>query len=71
MHAQRHGNASMMLANGIPDKYAMARLAQSSPNMIKNVYQHLYADKQAEYNKSISNAFSKIYDTKNMTQENS
>lgn len=70
MHAQRHGNASMMLANGIPDKYAMARLGQSSPNMIKNVYQHLYADKQAEYNKSISNAFSKIYDTKNMTREN-
>ena len=70
MHAQRHGNASMMLANGIPDKYAMARLGQSSPNMIKNVYQHLYSDKQAEYSKSISNAFSQIYDTKNMTQEN-
>ncbi len=71
MHAQRHGNASMMLANGIPDKYAMARLGQSSPNMVKTVYQHLYADKQAEYSKSISNAFSKIYDTKNMTQNNS
>lgn len=58
MHAQRHGNASMMLANGIPDKYAMARLGQSSPNMIKNVYQHLYADKQKEYSKTISDTFS-------------
>lgn len=64
MHAQRHGNASMMLANGIPDKYAMARLGQSSPNMIKNVYQHLYADKQKEYSKTISDAFSKALATK-------
>lgn len=69
MHAQRHGNASMMLANGIPDKYAMARLGQSSPNMIKNVYQHLYADKQKEYSKTISNAFSKTLATKFATNE--
>ena len=71
MHAQRHGNASMMLANGVPDKYAMARLGQSSPNMIKNVYQHLYADKEKTFSKNISDAFQKIYVTKNMTQENS
>ena len=70
MHAQRHGNASMMLANGIPDKYAMARLGQSSPNMIKNVYQHLYADKEKTFSKNISDAFQKIYVTKNMTQDN-
>lgn len=69
MHAQRHGNASMMLANGIPDKYAMARLGQSSPNMIKNVYQHLYADKQKEYSKTISDTFSKVVATNVATNE--
>lgn len=71
MHAQRHGNASMMLANGIPDKYAMARLGQSSTNMIKNVYQHLYADKGKQFSKNISDAFKSIYDTENMSQEKS
>ena len=69
MHALRHGNASMMLVNGIPDKYAMARLGQSSPNMIKNVYQHLYADKQKEYSQKMSDGFSKILATKLATDK--
>lgn len=64
MHAQRHGNASIMLAKGVPDKYAMKRLGQSSPNMIKNVYQHLYESKEKEVAKTVSDTFSEIYDTK-------
>lgn len=64
MHAQRHGNASIMLKENIPDKYAMQRLGQSLPNMIKNVYQHLYGDKIKEVSDTVSNAFSSIYDTK-------
>lgn len=69
MHALRHGNASMMLVSGIPDKYAMARLGQSSPNMVKNVYQHLYADKQKEYSQKMSDGFSKILATKLATDK--
>lgn len=64
MHEQRHGNASLMLAKGVPDKYAMKRLGQSSPNMIKNVYQHLYENKEREISDEVSKAFSDIYDTK-------
>lgn len=64
MHEQRHGNASMMLAMGVPDKYAMERLGQSSTNMIKDVYQHLYASKKKEVSESVDKAFSAIYDTK-------
>lgn len=64
MHEQRHGNASMMLAKGVPDKYAMKRLGQSSPNMIKDVYQHLYKSKEKEVSETISKAFADIYDTK-------
>ena len=64
MHGQRHGNASLMLANGVPDKYAMKRLGQSSPNMIKDVYQHLYAEKEKAFSKSMNDKFSQIYATK-------
>lgn len=64
MHAQRHGNASMMLAQNIPDKYAMQRLGQSSPHMIKQVYQHLYDDKMKDVSQTVSRTFSKLYDTK-------
>lgn len=61
MHAQRHGNASMMLAKGVPDLYAMKRLGHSSTNMIKNVYQHLYAEKEKEVAQTVSDAFSDIF----------
>ncbi|MBO6115756.1 MAG: site-specific integrase [Ruminococcus sp.] len=64
MHEQRHGNASMMLAKGVPDKYAMKRLGQSSPNMIKDIYQHLYESKEKEVADTVSDAFKSIYDTK-------
>ncbi len=64
MHGQRHGNASLMLAQGVPDKYAMERLGQSSTNMIKNIYQHLYDEKKKEVSKTISDKFTEILDTK-------
>lgn len=68
MHIQRHGNASMMLAKGVPDKYAMQRLGQSSPNMIKDIYQHLYDSKEKEVADTVSNAFADIYHTKYHTE---
>ena len=61
MHEQRHGNASMMLAKGVPDKYAMKRLGQSSPNMIKNIYQHLYEEKEKEVAETVASTFDDIY----------
>jgi integrase len=70
MHEQRHGNASMMLAKGVPDKYAMKRLGQSSPNMVKEVYQHLYESKEKEVADTVSKAFSEIYHTKYHTKGN-
>lgn len=70
MHEQRHGNASMMLANGVPDKYAMKRLGQSSPNMVKEIYQHLYEEKEREFSDRLSDVFSDIYATKCDTKNN-
>ena len=63
MHAQRHANASLMLAEGVPDKYAMERLGQSSPNMIKDIYQHTFDTKHKEVSRTISDRFQKIVDT--------
>lgn len=42
-HDLRHMNASIMLALGIPDKYAMERGGWSSPNVMKSVYQHTFS----------------------------
>jgi integrase len=61
MHEQRHGNASMMLAQGVPDKYAMKRLGQSSPNMLKEIYQHLYESKEKEVAETMSTTYQNIY----------
>lgn len=55
-HDLRHYNASLMLALSVPDKYAMERLGQATPGMIKAVYQHIMTDKREEVNKTVNNA---------------
>lgn len=52
-HDLRHYNASVMLALGIPDKYAMARLGHATTNMLKTTYQHIMDSKQLEVTKKI------------------
>ena len=47
-HDLRHSNASVMLALGIPDKYAMERMGHATNNMLKNVYQHTMQTKRDE-----------------------
>lgn len=47
-HDLRHYNASVMLALGVPDKYAMQRMGHATPNMLKNVYQHTINEKEKE-----------------------
>ena len=46
-HDLRHMSASIMLALGVPDKYAMERGGWSTPHIMKSVYQHtLSAERQ-------------------------
>lgn len=47
-HDLRHANASIMLALGVPDKYAMERMGHATSNMLKTVYQHTMKSKQEE-----------------------
>lgn len=55
-HDLRHYNASVMLALGVPDKYAMGRMGHSTTNMLKSVYQHLQQEKEKAFSTQI-NAF--------------
>lgn len=62
-HDLRHMNASVMLALGIPDKYAMERGGWSSPAVLKSVYQHTFtAEREAADNK-IDSYFNSLLDT--------
>lgn len=45
-HDLRHANASIMLALGVPDKYAMERMGHATNNMLKTVYQHTMEDEK-------------------------
>ena len=56
-HDLRHYNASVMLALGVPDKYAMKRLCYATPNMLKTVYQHVMSTKQEEITTTINDYF--------------
>lgn len=56
-HDMRHANASIMLALGIPDKYAMERMGHATNNMLKTVYQHTMRSKQDEVADLVDNYF--------------
>lgn len=64
MHALRHANASLLLEQGVPDKYAMERLGQSTANMLKSVYQHTFKTEQERISKQVDNCFNDLCNTK-------
>lgn len=66
-HSLRHYNASIMLALGIPDKYAMEFMGHATNNMLKNVYQHTMDFKRKEASKTINDFFNENYMTRNTT----
>lgn len=57
-HDLRHYYASVLIAEGVPERYAMYLLGHSTPNMIRNVYGHIMADKEDEISRSINAVFS-------------
>lgn len=59
-HDLRHYNASVMLALGIPDKYAMERIGHASNAILKNVYQHTMKKKQSEFSCQLDDFFNQI-----------
>lgn len=56
-HDLRHANASVMLALGIPDKYAMERGGWATNYTMKNVYQHTMSEQRLEVDRKINSFF--------------
>lgn len=59
-HDLRHINASVMLAQGVPNKYAQQRMGHATENMLKTVYQHTMEKETQKYNKKIDKYFSDL-----------
>lgn len=59
-HDLRHFNASIMLAEGVPDKYGMRRMGHATNNMLKTTYQHTIKEKEKEYDRKIDAKFSEL-----------
>jgi integrase len=68
-HDLRHYYASSLLALGVPDKYAMARMGHATTNMLKNVYQHRMRDKDKELDATIEAYFDQIPHKKSCTHD--
>lgn len=60
LHGLRHYCASVMLLKGVPDKYAMEILGQSTPGVLKNIYQATYRTEKDRMQKQMSDYFSKM-----------
>lgn len=60
-----------MLANNVPDKYAMKRMGHATNSMLKNVYQHIITQKDQEVTVVMNNFFLDISNnaTQNATQK--
>lgn len=60
-HSLRHYYASMLLANNVPNKYALKRMGHATDDMLKNVYQHVISERDHEVtdviNVYLGNAF--------------
>lgn len=59
-HDLRHMNASAMLALGVPDKYAMERGGWSSPDIMRNTYQHTLSEERKKVDALVDDYFSSI-----------
>lgn len=67
-HDLRHLNASVMLALGIPDKYAMERGGWSSTSVMKSVYQHTFSSERQKVDDKIDSFFNEIISGKTQKQ---
>ena len=67
-HDLRHLNASVMLALGIPDKYAMERGGWSSTSIMKSVYQHTFTAERQAVDDKIDSFFNEMMSGKTQKQ---
>ncbi len=63
-HALRHENASVLMALGIPDTYAMQRGGWMSRQTLTNIYQHTIGARKDNYDQTIDSYFESLYNDK-------
>lgn len=68
-HDLRHLNASVMLALGVPDKYAMERGGWASDHIMKSVYQHTFSAERIAIDDMIDDYFNSLLDTEVDTEK--
>lgn len=61
-HDLRHLNASVMLAVGMPNKYAQERMGHATDNMLKTTYQHTIKEEKKKYDEKIDERFKSLFD---------
>ena len=59
-HDLRHINASVMLALGVPNKYAQERMGHATDIMLKTVYQHTMSNEQKAASEKVDSFFEGI-----------
>ena len=60
-HSLRHYFASVMLANNIPNKYAMEMMGHETEHMLQRVYQHTMDEKKREVSDQIDSYFTNTF----------
>ncbi len=70
-HDLRHINASVMLALGVPNKYAQERMGHATDNMLKTVYQHTMSAEQAAVAQKVDDYFFSKLQTNLQTESDS
>lgn len=68
-HDLRHINASVMLALGVPNRYAQERMGHATDNMLKTVYQHTMSKESIETAKKVDGYFETILHTNLHTEK--
>ena len=61
-HDLRHINASIMLKEHIPNKYAQERMGHATEHMLKTVYQHTMKEETEKVNETVDNYFKALLD---------
>lgn len=57
LHSLRHYYASVLLAEGLPEKYIQDRLGHSTNSAITKVYEHTFRDRDAVFDKRVEDFF--------------
>lgn len=61
-HDLRHMSASIMLALGVPDKYAMERGGWATPHIMKSIYQHTLSAERQRVDSIVDSYFEEMLD---------